>query len=51
VPLSLVIDRAGNIAYANTRSDAAGLDALVAATRKAIAERPVAAGIAEGGAR
>jgi peroxiredoxin len=51
MPLSLVIDRSGNIAYANTRSDATGLDALVAATRKAIADRPVAAGVAEGGVR
>jgi peroxiredoxin len=51
VPVTIVLDRDGHVAFASTRSDAAGLDALVAATRKLAGAPPVAAREAAGGPR
>lgn len=42
VPLTLVLGRSGEVAYATSRADEAGLNALVAATRQLIADRPIA---------
>jgi thiol-disulfide isomerase/thioredoxin len=43
VPCSIVLGRSGEVVYMTTRSDEAGLDALVAATRHALTDKPVAA--------
>jgi thiol-disulfide isomerase/thioredoxin len=51
VPTTIVLNRAGDVAYVSTRSDAEGLDALVAATRKLLAEPAVAVGEGEGSSR
>lgn len=51
VPFTIVLDRQGQLAFASTRSDRAGLDALVAATRRLVAEKPVAANTAPEGTR
>jgi thiol-disulfide isomerase/thioredoxin len=49
VPLTLVIGRDGEVAYASHRSDDDALAALAAATRRLIAARPVAARLEDGG--
>jgi thiol-disulfide isomerase/thioredoxin len=49
VPLVMVVDRDGSVAFTSSRSDAAGLAALADATRQLIAGRPVVATAPEGG--
>ena len=49
VPLTLVLDRDGQVALTSSRSDAAGLQAVADAAHGLIAGRPVAAAGAEGG--
>lgn len=49
VPLAIVLDRDGNVAFTSSRSDAAGLAAVTDATHQLIAGRPVAAATVEGG--
>jgi thiol-disulfide isomerase/thioredoxin len=51
VPVTIVLDRNGEVAFASTRSDAAGLAELEAATRRLVAARPIAAREAAGGVR
>ena len=51
VPFTVVLNRAGDVAFASTRSDDKGLDALVAATRKLVSDRPVAENNGSGGSR
>ncbi len=51
VPLTIVLDRSGRVAYATTQSSDAGLAALANAVRPLLTERPVAANAGEGGAR
>jgi thiol-disulfide isomerase/thioredoxin len=51
VPVTLVLDRSGHVAWSTTRSDLKGYAALQAETRKLLAERPAAAPVAEGSAR
>lgn len=51
VPLTIVLGRDGEVAFTSARSDEAGLDALVAATRKLAGGPPVAAREAAGGLR
>ncbi|HEY6866775.1 MAG TPA: TlpA disulfide reductase family protein [Candidatus Eisenbacteria bacterium] len=48
VPLTLVLDRDGNVAFTSSRSDDAGLTAVAAAARELVAGKPVAAAT-EGG--
>lgn len=43
VPLTLVLDRTGRVAWCTTQSNEAGLAALAETTRQLLAERPVAA--------
>ncbi len=49
VPLVIVLDRDGNVAFTSSRSDAAGLAAVATATDQIIAGKPVAAATAQGG--
>ena len=49
VPLTLVLDRDGRVAFASSRSDDAGLAAVAAAAHELMAGRPVAAAAPEGG--
>jgi thiol-disulfide isomerase/thioredoxin len=51
VPLTLVLGRGGEVAYATSRADDAGIAALIAATRQLLADRPVASSVNDGGAR
>ena len=48
IPVTVVLDRNGAVAYTTSRSDAAGLAALTAATRQLLADKPVAAGLHDG---
>jgi thiol-disulfide isomerase/thioredoxin len=49
VPLVMVLDRDGNVAFTSSRSDPAGLAAVATATDQIIAGKPVAAATAQGG--
>jgi thiol-disulfide isomerase/thioredoxin len=51
VPLTVVLDRAGHVAWSTTRSDEEGFGSLQDATRKLLADHPASAPVAEGSAR
>jgi hypothetical protein len=44
----VVLDRNGEVAFTTSRSDQAGLDALVASARQLVSSRPVIAETSEG---
>jgi thiol-disulfide isomerase/thioredoxin len=48
VPFTVVLDRNGEVAFTTSRSDQAGLDALVASARQLVSSRPVIAETSEG---
>jgi peroxiredoxin len=51
VPLTLVLGRNGDVAYATSRADETGINALIAVTRQLLADRPVASTVSTGGSR
>lgn len=51
VPCSIVLGRSGEVVYVTTRADDAGIDALITATRNALADKPVVAATGAGAGR